>query len=315
MSDKIKILVCYNKDWNNKEFLQSKQKLSTAMMWRNKELPPPPKEDIFFPIQTGKATSMFDLKIQGDDTGDNISRKNETFAEYTALYWAWKNIKTLYPNIEYIGMGHYRRYFKLDDDFRYDDNWEGVHIHRYSIPKMENYEELIIKKLKNKDIILVKAEAIERSVKEHYLSDHAGSDLLCIKDIIHERCPEYEETFVNYIENSIALFKAMFIVRYELFEKYVEWLFPLLFEAEKRIDVSNRPPITKERAVAYAAERLFGVYVLHHKLKTVYRQVYFIMPKPPITIKTILIGVIKSILPYGIVRIRQIIRQKMAKNP
>jgi hypothetical protein len=54
-------------------------------------------DDIFMPVQGGKAISDIDLGIQGDDTGENISAKNPYYAELTILYWAWKNLK----NVDY----------------------------------------------------------------------------------------------------------------------------------------------------------------------------------------------------------------------
>ena len=61
----------------------------------------------YLPIQVGKAISNTDLGVQGDNTGDNISEKNQSYCELTGIYWAWKNLK----NVDYIGLCHYRRYF------------------------------------------------------------------------------------------------------------------------------------------------------------------------------------------------------------
>lgn len=66
-----------------------------------------PKADCYMPIHVGKRNSKLDLDIQGDDTGENISDKNSSFCELTALYWAWKNL----DDYKYIGLVHYRRYF------------------------------------------------------------------------------------------------------------------------------------------------------------------------------------------------------------
>ena len=48
-------------------------------------------DDIYMPIQVGKALHPeLDLGFQCDNTGDNISEKNGSYCELTALYWAWK---------------------------------------------------------------------------------------------------------------------------------------------------------------------------------------------------------------------------------
>lgn len=68
-------------------------------------------EEPFFPIQAGKALHPdLDLGFTCDNTGDNISEKNDHYSELTVLYWGWKNIK----DVEYIGLNHYRRYFDAD---------------------------------------------------------------------------------------------------------------------------------------------------------------------------------------------------------
>jgi hypothetical protein len=182
---KVKILVCYYQPWRL------------------------PKENIFLPIQAGKAVSGFNLKIQGDDTGDNISGKNATFSEFTAWYWAWKNIKTIYPNIEYIGLAHYRRFFALNKRSK-----QNI-LYKTDIPKMENYEELITRKLENNDIILSRREFYEHNLKKEYSQWHYAFDLERMKDIIHEICPEYDESFRHIIENnnSCSLY-CIFTARY-----------------------------------------------------------------------------------------------------
>ena len=270
-----KILVCYYQPW---------------------ELP---KEDIFFPIQAGKAISGFDLGIQGDDTDDNISAKNATFSEFTAWYWGWKNIKFLYPNIEYIGLAHYRRFFALNGRFG-----EDIVYKRY-IPKMKNYEQLIIQKLENNDIILANQHTSKNNnLIAPYAEAHYVEDYICIKEIIHKIYPEYDGSFLHFFRenNKISLY-CIFIAKYELFDRYFAWLFPLLFEAEKQIDVSRYDSYQK-RVLAFLAERLLNVYVYHNKLKVVYEPIYFIDKEKTIgsDIKSMLKKIIKFFIPYGIIK-------------
>jgi hypothetical protein len=141
---------------------------------------------------------------------------------------------------------------------------------------MKNYESLIIQKLEGKDIILVRPMTFADTIKKQYSIEHDISDYNCIKNIVHEISPEYDDSFLHFFEGNktISLY-CIFIARYELFDKYFEWLFPLLFEAEKRIDFSNYNAYQK-RAIAFLAERLLNVYVLHHKLKAVYEPIYYI---------------------------------------
>ena len=51
----------------------------------------PPANPLYLPLHAGHAISA-DLGYLGDDTGDNISSKNKSFCELTALYFLWKNV-------------------------------------------------------------------------------------------------------------------------------------------------------------------------------------------------------------------------------
>ncbi|MDD7441233.1 MAG: DUF4422 domain-containing protein, partial [Sutterellaceae bacterium] len=71
------------------------------------------QSNILTPIHVGRAIATDAVKqsladIIGDDTGDNISRKNPNYCELTAQYWAWKNCDS-----DYIGFMHYRRHLNF----------------------------------------------------------------------------------------------------------------------------------------------------------------------------------------------------------
>ena len=243
---KIKILVCYHKPW------------------------PFPQEDVFMPIHGGRAVSSLDLNLQGDNTGDNISVKNPSFSEMTVCYWAWKNIKKIYPNLTHIGLAHYRRFLVMDQS---DDRSLVICRH---MPEMRNYEELFLKELEKVDIILQDNVYFGCSVKEQYARFHYVSDVLCVREIIHEFCPDYVRAFDEIFDHDsgIAL-QCIFIAGYEWFDAYCRWLFPLLFEMEKRMDVSTYTSYQK-RVPAFLAERLLNVYIKYNKLKCAHRPIYFI---------------------------------------
>ena len=63
----------------------------------------PPQPEYYIPLHVGKSGKE-DLNYTGDDTGDTISEKNDTFCELTGLYWIWKNGRCAVE-----GVCHYRR--------------------------------------------------------------------------------------------------------------------------------------------------------------------------------------------------------------
>ena len=65
-----------------------------------------PHDPLYLPVHAGSRIHGYSLPYTADNTGDNISGKNASFCELTALYWAWKNV-----DADYIGLCHYRRYF------------------------------------------------------------------------------------------------------------------------------------------------------------------------------------------------------------
>lgn len=66
------------------------------------------QDSVYLPVQLGSAINKT-LGYQRDDEGENISAKQPYYAELTAMYWAWKNLKA-----DYIGINHYRRYFSKE---------------------------------------------------------------------------------------------------------------------------------------------------------------------------------------------------------
>ena len=67
---------------------------------------------IYIPVRSGAVfDKRTDVKLLGDDTGDNICEKNKSYCETTTQYWAWKNVEA-----DYYGLCHYRRYFSFADE-------------------------------------------------------------------------------------------------------------------------------------------------------------------------------------------------------
>ena len=59
----------------------------------------------------------------------------------------------------------------------------------------------------------------------------------------------------------------MMICRHELLKQYAEWLFDVLFEVEKHIDLDKYEDDYQRRVFGFMSERLLQVWVAHKKLK------------------------------------------------
>ena len=219
-----------------------------------------PHDDIFLPIHAGKALSNIDLSIQGDNEAlgkicDNISKKNKSYCELTALYWAWKNIETLYPQLEYIGLNHYRRYFDFSNKAKkLLEHKDVLHIEDYSLAGLYNLS------LEN-TVITAKKPTLPLPVFIDYERNHIKEDYEILKAAVRDNFPEYYYSFCYIFElhNEYAPYN-MFIMPIALFKEYCTWLFALLAIVERKIDLSTRNDY-QGRVFGFMGERLLNVFL------------------------------------------------------
>ena len=214
---------------------------------------------IFMPVQGGKAVSTIDLGIQGDDTGENISHKNARYAELTVLYWAWKNQK----KADYIGLCHYRRYFKFSRlPFR---DVKIMPVEKFLSAKDTEFNP--DKHLGKYDIILAKPFFSSYPIHFDMLLAISNYDFSLLKDIINNSFHDYYDSFCYVMDSNIFYHCNMFITKWEIFNDYSEWLFAVLDELEKVIPCSEYPPHgNNSRYIGYHGEFLLNVYVHKNKL-------------------------------------------------
>ena len=223
--------------------------------------------DIIKPIQTGRAVAgeVFEDML-GDDTGDNISRLNTFFCELSAIYWVWKNYDKA-ANPDYVGFMHYRRHFLFGNKNYKPDFYGLVKFTQIDENYFENdltNDENIRKIICGNDAIIpnpinIQDEAINNYA--HYQKYHNIKDLEKAYEIIKEKYPEYEDIINEYNNSHFAYFLDMFIFKKEIFFRYCEWLFSILFELKKHIDIYSQNQYQR-RALGFISERLTGIFFL-----------------------------------------------------
>lgn len=134
-------------------------------------------------------------------------------------------------NAKYIGLVHYRRYFTESKKIPKEEDEKF---------KVVLTEKQIKEKLKNVDIILPKKRKYYiENLYSHYEHTMYIEPLAETQKIIKEKYPEYLEEFNKLHKRTSAHMFNMFIMKKEILNQYCEWLFDILFELEKRVDVSK----------------------------------------------------------------------------
>lgn len=98
---------------------------------------------------------------------------------------------------------------------------------------------------------------------EQYASSHYANDLLKVRDIIQAKTPEYLLSFDLVMNSNSGYFTNMFVTRKNILSDYCQWLFAILFELEKIVDISTYDAY-QSRIFGFLSERLFNVW-LHDK--------------------------------------------------
>lgn len=220
-----------------------------------------PKSEIYTPIHVGKKISKTDIgDFTSDDTGDNISSKNPVFCELTALYWAWKNL-----DADYIGLAHYRRHFRNPKNN--NTNNENVFADAVQSPKIiRNLRKVLSQHaaeelLQSTDIILPKKRNYYiENLYNHYCKTMNPEPLKKVREIIAEQCPKYLIEFDLLKHRRSAHMFNMFIMKKEILGDYCSWLFPILFELEKKINTEGWSDFQK-RYAGRISERLLDVWL------------------------------------------------------
>ena len=216
-----------------------------------------PEESIYYPLHVGKAGKA-DIGFPSDDTGDTISDKNARLCELTGIYWAWKNL-----DADYIGLVHYRRYFTALPV------WKRVGKSKYDCILTQGELEAILEKY---DLVLPKQRKYYiESLYSHFihLPYTHEKDLQTLRETVKDVTPEYLDAFDTVMARTHAHMFNMFIMKREIFDAYCAWMFPILLEVDKRIDVREYT-LMEARAVAYFGEFMLDIW--NEKQKIPYKE-------------------------------------------
>jgi hypothetical protein len=187
-------------------------------------------------IQVGAALTdrrLFE-GVLTDDTGDNISARNQQFCELTALYWIWKQAKE-----DIVGLVHYRRHFTLPE------NWQAR--------MRENHVDVIL------PIPLYVAPSLEGNFRKR----HDPSDWDYLMEYWKQKdFAEYQEAD-RFFQSNLYSPCNMFIMKREVLDDLCKWLFPMLFAVAEH--GGTKEDTYLNRYPGFISERLMTFFFEKHR--------------------------------------------------
>ena len=182
-------------------------------------------------IQVGTAlTNQIMCDIRDSIGEDNISDKNRQYCELTGIYWAWKN-----DMADYVGFSHYRRKFVLSDT------------------------QINAILAKNIDVVVTEPLVNFATVRGQYAKDHVAEDWDTFIGVIGDIAPEYLVAAQKVQDNIYYFAYNMFIMKKDIFDKYCNFIFPILKRCEEMIGFKE--DVYQNRYVGFLAERLLSIFL------------------------------------------------------
>ena len=237
---------------------------------------------LFIPVRCGAVYDKREnVTMLGDNTGDNISEKRNSFCELTVQYWAWKNVKA-----DYYGLCHYRRYLSFSENIFSNLNEKGLISESYISDckkyQLDNFEQ-ISKLIEENDLVLPEYIDIKKiptpngyqnSVLKHW---EAWDGILIKKEylkkvlsILHDDNKEIYAYALEYLNGEKYIGYNCFIMNKAIFNSYCEFQFGVLFKLEKIIDTKYLS-ITMSRCFGFIGEILFGIYCYYLNAKNIFK--------------------------------------------
>ena len=224
--------------------------MSTKIFVMTHKLFEQPKNAMYVPLQVGHALrgTLHESYLRDDDGEDNISAQNPYFSELTGMYWVWKH----WRETENVGICHYRRFPVIRE--------------RQNGPERLLTEQDCSRILREYDLITTEKLTLHSNYYDGFAVDHNLYDLQMTEQVVRERYPAYCDCFEKLVHNNKVYFGNICVMPKGLYDAYCSWLFDILFEVQKRIDVSGYDSYRK-RVFGFLSEFLQMVWIQVNQLR------------------------------------------------
>ena len=211
-----------------------------------------------------------------DKNGENISKKNKYYGEYTYHYWLWKNYLDQIDE-GWIGFCQYRKFWSTQEHKNESINLKNINgkVLKYIPESLNEYETILgkpifinqfksmkfIKKgfklfLKNPTLVFNKNK---RSINFHFNLMHGENNLNKAIELLDN---DNKNDFKDFVNSEVSFNPHnMFICNSKIkLKKYYETLFEWLLKCEKIFGFEDLKGYDKTRIYGFLAERFLSYW-------------------------------------------------------
>lgn len=217
-----------------------------------------------------------------DNSGDNISVRNNRFSELTGFYYVWKNQPS-----EAVGFCHYRRYLipstlsewlveeaarpYADDSVGGVSNYASGHLVAQSALAQQfvevDYPALLDEQLQSVDILLPKSNKLPvGGFLQQYGNAHPVQPFFeCLALMAASDNKLARDAHRFFTQHPQAHWNNLFATHWHHFSDYCEFVFEILLALDDKL--APMDDVYQNRICAFLSERLFNFWVWHRRLK------------------------------------------------
>lgn len=219
--------------------------------------------NVFHPMFLCSENSKLKLDTFQDNKDEHIAHKSKFYGELTGYYWIWKNYLPA-ANSEYIGFCDYKHFLDFNISKINNSPFRPIFIVDFKNVFNEYTEENILDCIQGYDIVLPEQISFDTSVYEHYLKTFSKSDMDLTLNIIKKLYPQYTVSINEFMSLNSIYAIGSFIMKKELLNAFMEWLFNILETLEKKIDLNNYLKNKDNIESVFFVERFFNIWLIHN---------------------------------------------------
>lgn len=213
----------------------------------------PVEDPLYQPLIVGQNEVENSAGCLFDHTGDHISEKNGRYNELTGMYWIWKNVQE-----DVVGICHYRRYFVTP----------AGKLANLLSEKQTCFlkEEDVRKLLRHADVVVHNKTFFRENNRAQFEEGVNPFSWDILEQEMRSMYPDYVSALQTVANRKYAHLLNVMITEKKIYDQYCGWLFPLLFQVEKRLENSDQVK-NMDRSVGMIGERLLDVWLLKNGLR------------------------------------------------